>query len=408
MTDIKYNDAETIHILIVEDSPTQAKVLRHILEKHHYKVSTVENGRQALELMGKQKPQLVITGIVMPEMDGYELCRRIKADSSTEDIPVILLTSFSDSGDVFDGLSCGADNFITKPFNENSLIPSIELIIANRKLIKSEHVSVGVEIMFAGKRHLIMANRQQMLTLLLSTYEAAVNRNSELIQTQIELNLRNQLISNMLHRYVDDSVIEQILANPDRYSKLGGDRKEIAVFFCDIRGFTSISEVMTADELIHLLNSIYKELTGIVFKNKGTLDKYMGDCIMAFWGAPTDVEDEMLWAVRAALEMKEAFEDLKRDWPPVLKKLGIGIGINYGEVVVGNIGTEERMDYTVIGDIVNTTERIESIALSGQVLITKEALSRIEGKIEFRALDPVMLKGKSQPIEIYEVLALQR
>jgi len=212
----------------------------------------------------------------------------------------------------------------------------------------------------------------------------------------------------MLHRYVDGSVIEQILANPDKYSELGGDRKEVAAFFCDIRGFTPLSENMNADELIHLLNSIFKELTGIVFKNKGTFDKYMGDCIMAFWGAPTDIDDETLWAVRAALEMQRAFEDLKHGWPPELKKIGIGIGINYGEVVVGNIGTEEAMDYTIIGDVVNTAHRVESTARTGQVLITKNALSRGEGKIKIRALEPVQLKGKSLPVEIYEVLKVEK
>jgi adenylate cyclase len=129
---------------------------------------------------------------------------------------------------------------------------------------------------------------------------------------------------------------------------------------------------------------------------------------MAFWGAPTDNEDETLWAVRAALEMQVAFEDLKQSWPPELKKLGIGIGIDYGEVVVGNIGTEEAMNYTVIGDVVNIAQRVESTAHPGQILITKNALSRVEGKVKIRALKPVQLKGKSLPIEIYDVSSVEK
>jgi len=140
------------------------------------------------------------------------------------------------------------------------------------------------------------------------------------------VDLRNRLISGMLHRYVNSRVIEQILANPDKYSELGGDRQEVAAFFCDIRGFTALSENMKAPELIELLNSIYKVLTRIVLRNKGTFDKYMGDCIMAFWGAPTDTEDETLWAIWAALEMQKAFEDLKQGWPPELQKLGSASG----------------------------------------------------------------------------------
>jgi adenylate cyclase len=287
-------------------------------------------------------------------MNGYEVCKKVKSDSENAFLPIVMLTALDNMEAKIEGLKAGADDFLNKPFQK------IELVARVNNLLKIKFLHDEVE-------------------------------------------LRNHLISSMLHRYVDGSVIEQILSNPDKYSELGGDRKEVAVFFCDVRGFTSVAESMNADELIHLLNTIYKELTGIVFKNKGTFDKYMGDCIMAFWGAPTAIEDETLWAVRAALEMQGAFEDLKQGWPPELKKLGIGIGINYGEVVVGNIGTEETMDYTVIGDVVNTAQRVESSARSGQVLITKSALSRVEGKINFRTLEPLQLKGKLLPVEIYEV-----
>ncbi|MFA6448115.1 MAG: response regulator [bacterium] len=183
---------EPVEILIVEDSPTQAEELKYLLEKHEFRVTAAGNGRQALELLKNYKPQLVITDIIMPEMDGYELCRQIKANVSTEYIPVILLTSLSDSTDVLEGLACGADNFITKPYSESYLLPSIEQMLANRKLVSSERVRVGVEIQFAEKRRFITADQQQMLTLLISTYEAAVNRNNELIQAQNELKLLNE------------------------------------------------------------------------------------------------------------------------------------------------------------------------------------------------------------------------
>ena len=189
---------ETIEILIVEDSPTQAEQLKYILEQHGYKVSAANNGKQALALLDKHKPTLVISDIVMPEMDGYELCRQIKSKATADDVPVILLTSLSDAEDVLEGLACGADNFITKPYNEEYLLSSIEQILANKKLRKGERVRIGVEIVFAGKKRFITAEQQQMLTLLISTYEAAIQKNKELAKTQEELRLLNEHLEDLV------------------------------------------------------------------------------------------------------------------------------------------------------------------------------------------------------------------
>jgi class 3 adenylate cyclase len=344
-------------ILVVDDQPQNIELLEAYLVPQGYEIITAVNGEEALEKLSGNKIDLILLDVMMPGMNGYEVCKKIKSDSDNTFLPIVMLTALDNRQAKIEGLETGADDFLNKPFSE------IELVARIKNLLKIKFLHDEVES-------------------------------------------KNHLISSMLHRYVNRFVIEQILANPEKYSELGGDRKEVAAFFCDIRGFTSLSENMKADEIIHLLNSIYKKLTEIVFRNKGTFDKYMGDCIMAFWGAPMDIEDETLWAIRAALEMQVAFEDLKQGWPPELKKLGIGIGINYGEVVVGNVGTEEAMNYTVIGDVVNTAQRLESIARSCQVLITKNALLRVEGKIKIRALQPGQLKGKSLPVEIYEVLKL--
>ena len=155
-----------------------------MLEQHSYSVTVANNGRQAFELIGKNSPTLVITDIVMPEMSGYELCQKIKAEEKTKDIPVILLTSLSSTEDVLEGLACGADNFISKPYSEQYLLTNIVNILVNAKLRKSEYVRMGMEIQFGGKKRFITADQQQMLSMLISTYEAAVNRNKELIQAQ--------------------------------------------------------------------------------------------------------------------------------------------------------------------------------------------------------------------------------
>ncbi len=180
------------HILIVEDSPTQAEQLKHILERRGYHLSMTRNGREALAAIRERRPALVISDIVMPEMDGYQLCGRLKKDEDLRNIPVILLTSLTDPVDVVRGLECGADNFIFKPYDEQDLLARVAYMLANRRLRDSENSQMGVEIFFAGQKFFITSDRLQILNLLLSTYEAAVQRNRELSAARDELRQLNE------------------------------------------------------------------------------------------------------------------------------------------------------------------------------------------------------------------------
>jgi signal transduction histidine kinase/DNA-binding response OmpR family regulator len=174
-------------ILIVEDSPTQALQLQYILERHNYRASVATNGRDALARMRQHRPTIVISDIVMPEIDGYQLCQRIKADAHFADIPVILLTSLSDPKDVIRGLECGADNFIVKPYDEDFLLSRLQSILANQRVRRVERTQMGLEIFFASQTYVITSDRLQILNLLLSTYEAAVQQNRQLIEAQATL-----------------------------------------------------------------------------------------------------------------------------------------------------------------------------------------------------------------------------
>jgi signal transduction histidine kinase len=176
-----------VDILIAEDSPTQAERLKHILTQQGYRVMHAPNGRKALEEAHRNKPTLIISDVVMPEMDGYELCRRIKAESGTADIPVILVTTLSDPQDVIRGLECGADNFILKPYDERYLIGRVQFVLLNREVRKAEQTGMGVEVYFNDQKHFITADRLQILNLLLSTYDAAIQRNKELSRAKGEL-----------------------------------------------------------------------------------------------------------------------------------------------------------------------------------------------------------------------------
>ena len=171
-------------ILIAEDSATQAQQLQYVLEQQGYQVTVAINGRLAFEAAKRSKPALIISDVIMPEMTGYELCRRIKADPDMAHIPVVLVTTLSDPHDVIRGLECRADNFILKPYEAGQLLRRVQFVLVNSQMRRNEQAGMGLEIMFGGQRHFITADRLQILNLLLSTYEAAIQRNDELSSTR--------------------------------------------------------------------------------------------------------------------------------------------------------------------------------------------------------------------------------
>jgi signal transduction histidine kinase len=200
--------SEEIEILVVEESVSQAEQLKHILEQHGHKVSVEHNSRLALAAIHLSKPQIVITDVLLPEMDGYALCRQIKTDEHLKEIPVILLTSLSDTKDVIRGLECGADNFITKPYDEELLISRIEYIVLNRELRVGAGTQTGLEIIFNGEKYSITPERQQMVDLLISTYEAAVQKNLELLRVEKEVRALNERLKKEVKETASELVVE--------------------------------------------------------------------------------------------------------------------------------------------------------------------------------------------------------
>ena len=188
-----------LHILIAEDSATQARRLQYILERQGYQVTAAANGRLALEAAQRARPALIISDVVMPEMDGYELCSRVKADASLRDVAVVLVTTLSDPHDVIRGLECGADNFILKPYDSDHLVHRVQFVLINSQMRRTEQPGMGLEIVFGGQKHFITADRLQILNLLLSTYEAAMQRNAELSTTRDTLHQTNQELQQLTH-----------------------------------------------------------------------------------------------------------------------------------------------------------------------------------------------------------------
>jgi adenylate cyclase len=214
-------------------------------------------------------------------------------------------------------------------------------------------------------------------------------------------------ITSVFGKYVSPVVIDTLIKNPEMIN-LGGEKRNITIFFSDIRGFTSISERLEPEELVHLLNEYLTEMTSIIIKDQGLVDKYMGDAIMAFWGAPLDLPEHAKIACSSSIEMVEKLNELKMKWNAKgIPSFDIGIGLNSGNAIVGNMGSSTRFDYTAMGDNVNLASRMEGLnKLYGtNIIITEKTYKIVKDDFEIRKLDAVKVKGKKKPILIYELLS---
>jgi adenylate cyclase len=217
---------------------------------------------------------------------------------------------------------------------------------------------------------------------------------------------RAKKLKSTFKRYVSKDVVDEILKHKGGLS-LTGDKKRVTVLFSDIRGFTSMSEKMDPKQLVRELNEYFHEMVQVIFRHGGTLDKFMGDAVMAVWGSPLPHEGDELRAVQAAWEMQRALRSLnERRSSQGKSPIHSGVGINTGEAVVGNLGSEDRMEYTVIGDTVNTACRIEGQTTAGQILIHEDTYNVVKEYVQARPRDPVKVKGKAEPLQLYEVTGL--
>jgi adenylate cyclase len=214
---------------------------------------------------------------------------------------------------------------------------------------------------------------------------------------------REAVVLSNFQRYFAPNLAEEIAAQEGEV-QLGGAKRPVVVFFSDIRGFTSMSEQMLPDDIARLLTEYFTEMVEIVFKHGGTLDKFMGDAIMALWGAPIAHEDDADRAMLAAMEMQQVLAELNAKWEQDGRQhVNIGIGINFGEVFAGNIGSQQRLEYTVIGDAVNVASRLCSKAGPGDILVSEPFMRELKRPPKAEALESLELKGKAQRVPVYRV-----
>ena len=339
-------------ILVADDDWLNRDLLTAYLSTSGCDVVTAVDGREALDAALKQPPDLALIDVQMPRMDGLALCQSLKSNPSTRFMPVVIVTALDTEEEKLKALEVGADDFVTKPYSSVILLTRVRSLLRIKKL-------------------------------------------------HDEVESRNRLLRQVLDRFLAEDVTDVILTDPERYMKLGGDVRLVTVLFADIRGFTRFTERNTAEHVIETLNRIYQALSKVVFDHQGTFDKYLGDGFMAFYGAPVSGVDDAKRAVDTALEMQRLFRDLRKTSGNDLKELGLGIGLHSGDAVVGNIGSDKLMDYTVIGDVVNVAKWLQEQAEGGQILLSQATYEMAHKEVEAEPLEPIQVIGRREPIPAY-------
>jgi len=293
-------------------------------------------------------------------------------------------------------LSSGTLKTIARSLEEGNEIIGIEGIY--RKGDKELDYSLNVTPLKTPR------GKKEGLTLLFTNQ----TRENELKQTVQAVTEERRIIKDMFCRYMSNEVMESLMETPDKV-KLGGDKRNATVFFADIRGYTSFSENREPEEIVEILNEYFSEAVENVIRYKGYIDKFIGDCIMAVWGVPMLPEkDDAINAVRCALAIQEMVKSSKRKFfRNVASRLRVGIGINTGPLVAGNLGSMQRMDYSVIGDTVNLAARLEGVAGPDEVIVSHSTRTQLGDNFRFEERPAVRVKGKEKPIQVYHVLGMK-
>ncbi len=359
-------------ILVVDDTAQNRRLMEAVLTPLGHDVSSAESGPEALAMIDADAPDLVLLDVVMPDMDGYAVCRALRADPETQMLPIIMLTSSGDQ-DKVGAIEAGADDFIARPFDQNELVARV------RSLLRIKHYHDTIQ---AQKAELAELNR---------TLETRV-------QAQVDELEHLGRLRRFLSRQVADLIVS---ANDD--SVLDSHRREITVVFCDLRGFTAFSESAEPEEVMSVLGEFHEELGKLIFEFGGTLERFAGDALMMFFNDPFPTPDATLKAVRMAVAMQERVADLQVGWRKRGHDLALGIGIALGFATLGRIGFEGRFDYGAVGSVVNLTARLCSEALGGQILLAERAYAAVEGIVAAEPVGPLTLKGFHRPVAAYLV-----
>jgi adenylate cyclase len=359
-------------ILVVDDQAQNVRLLDAVLSPRGYRVVSADSGEQALELLSEEQPHLVLLDILMPGMDGYEVCRRIRANPDTAYLPVVMITA-SDAQQKVRGIESGADDFITKPFDQAELLARVKSLVRVKRY-------------------------QDTITGQAAELEAWSHELEERVESQLaELERATRL-----RRFLPPQMAELILDSGDE-SFLESHRREIVVVFCDLRGFTAFAESSEPEEIMGVLREYHAALGDLVFRFSGTLERFTGDGLMVVFNDPMPCDDASIRSIRMAVAMRTRVRDLATSWSRHGHDLGFGIGIAEGYATLGKIGFEGRSDYTAIGSVVNVAARLCSVAEPWQILVTQRVLSSTDDLVVSTPVGDLDLHGLSRPVRAFDV-----
>lgn len=348
-------------LLIVDDNAMNRDMLARRLEREGYQTEVAQDGQQALNKIVERPFDLVLLDIMMPVLDGMTVLRMLRKTYSVCELPVIMVTAKDESAQVVTALERGANDYVTKPLDFPVALARIQT-------------------------HLALKRASDQIKALAS-----------------QLEVRNELIRNMFGRYVASEVVENLLNHPEAL-ELGGELRRVSMLMADLRGFTLLTQQLEPKQVVSLLNNYLGRMIEVINAHQGTVDELMGDGILAFFGAPLACERHAEQAIACALDMQMAIQEVNAlNSAGGLPEVQMGIGINTGSVVVGNIGCHRRSKYSVVGSDVNLTARIESYTVGGQVLISEEALAEAGAIVRIEEQRVVRPKGMREPVTIYEV-----
>ena len=363
-------------ILAVDDTPHNIKLLEAVLAPRGYTLVPAGNGTEALEKVASERPDLILLDVVMPGMDGYEVCRRLRDDASTRLLPVVMITASGDQEKV-KAIEAGADDFILKPFNHAELLARVKSLLR----IKEYYDTIQ-----AQAAELAELNR---------TLEGRVRQQVDELERL-----------GRLKRFLAPQLAEAVVSAGDD-GILESHRREITVVFCDLRGFTAFAETAEPEEIMGVLREYHAALGELIFEYEGTLERFAGDGLMVFFNDPIPCPDPAGRAVRMALEMRGRVGELAAGWRKRGHELGFGVGIAQGYATLGRIGFEGRSDYAAIGTVTNLAARLCGEAAGGQILVSRRVYAAVEERVEAEAVGELALKGLLRPVPAYNVLGLR-